>query len=31
MAYFAEIDSNIVLQVIVIANDDVDNLPFPDS
>jgi len=31
MAYFAEIDSNIVLQVIVIASDDVDNLPFPDS
>ena len=31
MAYFAEIENNIVLQVIVIANDDVDNLPFPDS
>ena len=31
MAYFAEIDSNIVLQVIVIANGDVENLPFPES
>jgi hypothetical protein len=31
MAYFAEIDNNIVTQVIVISNHDCDNLPFPDS
>lgn len=31
MAHFAKISNNIVQQVIVIANDDCDNLPFPDS
>jgi len=32
MANFAKLNaSNIVIQVIVIANDDCDNLPFPDS
>jgi hypothetical protein len=31
MAYFAEIQNNIVLQVIVISSNDLDNLPFPDS
>jgi hypothetical protein len=31
MAYFAEVNNNIVLQVIVIASNDVDNLPFPES
>ncbi len=31
MAYFAKINNNIVLEVIVISNDDCDNLPFPES
>ena len=32
MAHFAQLDgNNIVLQVIVLNNDDVGNLPFPDS
>jgi hypothetical protein len=32
MAHFAEIDqNNIVLRVIVIGNDDIGNLPFPQS
>ena len=31
MAHFAQIENNKVQQVIVIANDDVDNLPFPES
>lgn len=31
MANFAQVSNNIVEQVIVIANEDCDNLPFPDS
>lgn len=32
MAHFAQLDENkTVTQVIVVANDVVDNLPFPDS
>lgn len=31
MANFAQVSNTIVEQVIVIANDDCDNLPFPDS
>jgi hypothetical protein len=32
MAHFAQLDeNNIVLQVIVVNNDDVQNLPFPES
>ena len=32
MAHFAQLDeNNIVLQVIVVNNDDVQNLPFPNS
>jgi hypothetical protein len=31
MANFAQVSDTIVEQVIVIANDDCDNLPFPDS
>ena len=32
MAHFAQLDDhNIVLQVIVISNDVVENLPFPES
>ena len=31
MANFAQVTNTIVEQVIVIANDDCDNLPFPDS
>ena len=32
MAHFAQLDdSNIVLQVIVVGNDDINNLPFPES
>jgi hypothetical protein len=31
MAHFAKMNGNIVEQVIVIANDDCDNLPFPES
>jgi hypothetical protein len=31
MAHFAKINGNIVEEVIVISNDDVDNLSFPES
>ena len=31
MAYFAQIDSNIVKQVIVISDNDCNNLLFPES
>jgi hypothetical protein len=32
MAHFAELDQdNTVLQVIVVSNNDVNNLPFPES
>lgn len=32
MAHFAKVNNeNIVTEVIVIANDDCDNLPFPES
>jgi len=31
MAHFAKIDNDIVQEVIVIANSDCNNLPFPDS
>ena len=32
MAHFAKIDNqNIVLDVIVVNNNDIDNLPFPES
>jgi hypothetical protein len=32
MAHFAQMDeNNKVLRVIVINNDDIDNLPFPES
>jgi hypothetical protein len=31
MAHFAKMNGNTVQQVIVVSNDDVDNLPFPDS
>jgi hypothetical protein len=32
MAHFAKLDeNNIVLQVIVIGNNDINNLPFPES
>ena len=31
MAHFAQISSNIVQEVIVVANSDCDDLPFPDS
>ena len=31
MAHFAQVTNNIVNEVIVIANDDCDNLPFPES
>lgn len=32
MAHFAQINSkNLVVQVIVVNNNDVDNLPFPES
>ena len=31
MANFAQVTNKIVEQIIVIANDDCDNLPFPDS
>ena len=32
MAHFAELNSqNVVLRVIVVGNDDVNNLPFPES
>jgi hypothetical protein len=31
VAHFAQLNGNIVNEVIVIANDDCDNLPFPES
>lgn len=31
MAHFAQIENNIVTQVIVVSNNDVNDLPFPDS
>jgi len=31
MAHFALVQNNVVDDVIVIANDDCDNLPFPES
>jgi hypothetical protein len=32
MAHFAQLDeNNVVLQVIVVNNSDIDNLPFPES
>ena len=31
MAHFAQVTGNKVLEVIVIANTDCDDLPFPDS
>jgi len=31
MAHFAQIENDIVNQVIVVANSDCDDLPFPES
>lgn len=31
MAHFAQVTNNEVKEVIVVANTDCDNLPFPDS
>ena len=31
MAHFAQVQNNIVLEVIVVANENCDNLPFPES
>ena len=31
MAHFAKMNGNTVQQVIVVSNDDVDNLEFPES
>jgi hypothetical protein len=31
MAHFAQLDGIKVIEVIVVANDDCDNLPFPES
>ena len=31
MAHFAQVENNEVKEVIVIANSDIDDLPFPDS
>ena len=31
MAHFAQVTNDIVYEVIVVANDDCDNLPFPES
>lgn len=31
MAHFAQLNGTQVIEVIVVANDDCDNLPFPDS
>ena len=31
MAHFAQLDGVKVIEVIVVANDDCDNLPFPES
>jgi hypothetical protein len=31
MAHFAKMNGNMVEEVIVVSNDDVNNLPFPES
>ena len=31
MAHFAQVTNNKVLEVIVVSNADIDNLPFPES
>lgn len=31
MAHFAKVDGNLVGDVIVVANSDIDDLPFPES
>jgi len=31
MAHFAQIKNDVVAEIIVINNDEVDNLPFPES
>ena len=31
MAHFAQLDGTKVIEVIVLANDNCDNLPFPES
>jgi hypothetical protein len=31
MAHFALMDGNLVIDVIVVANEAIDNLPFPES
>jgi hypothetical protein len=31
MAHFAQVTENVVTEVIVIANSDIDDLPFPES
>ena len=31
MAHFAQVDNNVVTQIIVVNNDVLENLPFPDS
>jgi len=31
MAHFAKMNGNIVVDVVVLSNDTVDNLPFPES
>jgi len=31
MAHFAKMENNLVIEVITVNNDDVDNLPFPQS
>ena len=31
MAHFAKMENDFVMEVIVVSNDDVDNLPFPAS
>lgn len=31
MAHFAQIENNKVVQVLVVGNEDINNLPFPES
>jgi hypothetical protein len=31
MAHFAQVENGLVIQCLVVSNDDVDNLPFPES
>ena len=31
MAHFAKMENSLVIEVITVNNDDVDNLPFPQS